>query len=114
MLEGDAQAADDKPLLLVLDDLQQVDSPDLAPLMTLFLEWRPARLHLMLLGRKPTYGPLARLYAAEQVLELSKVELRRYESFMVLLSEELPRGNPRYADHQSFFLWPGLKQKSCL
>ncbi len=76
MLQGDPQAADEKPLLLVLDDLQQVDSPALAPLMTLLLERCPARLHLMLLGRKPIYGPLARLYAAEQVLELSVVELR--------------------------------------
>ncbi len=76
MLQGDPQAADENPLLLVLDDLQQIDSPALAPLMTLLLERRPARLHLMLLGRKPTYGPLARLYAAEQVLELSVVELR--------------------------------------
>ena len=53
MLEGDAQAADENPLLLVLDDLHQIDSPTLAPLMTLFLERRPARLHLMLLGRQP-------------------------------------------------------------
>ena len=44
--------------------------------MTLFLERRPARLHFMLLGRRATYGPLARLYAAEQVLDLSEVELR--------------------------------------
>ena len=76
MLEGDPHAADENPLLLVLDDLHQIDSPTLAPLMTLFLERRPARLHLMLLGRQPTYGPLTRLYAAEQVLEVSKVELR--------------------------------------
>ena len=75
-LQGDPQAADKNPLLLVLDDLQQVDSAALAALMTLLLEWRPARLHLMLLGRKPIYGPLARLYAAEQVVELSAVELR--------------------------------------
>ena len=76
ILQGDPQAADENPLLLVLDDLQQIDSPALAPLMTLLLERCPARLHLMLLGRKSTYGPLARLYAAEQVLELSVVELR--------------------------------------
>ena len=76
LLQNGSQAAASDPLLLVLDDLHRVDSPSLAPLMTLFLERRPAHLHLMLLGRKSTFAPLARLYAAEQVLELSEVELR--------------------------------------
>ena len=68
--------SDHKPRLLVFDDLHQVDSPALTPLMTLFLERRPAGLHFMLLGRQPTYEPLTRLYAADQVLDVSKVELR--------------------------------------
>ena len=66
----------DTPILLVLDDLHHVDSPELAPLMTLALERRPSRLRFMLLGRQAIYGPLTRLYAAEQVLEMSEAELR--------------------------------------
>jgi LuxR family maltose regulon positive regulatory protein len=76
MLQRDLQTAENEQLLLVLDDLHCVDSPTLAPLMALFLERRPARLHIMLLGRLATYGPLTRLYATEQVLEMSEVELR--------------------------------------
>ncbi len=76
MLQREPPQPDNDPLLLVLDDLHHVDSPTLAPLMNLFLERRPARLHFMLLGRRATYGPLARLYAAEQVLDLSEIELR--------------------------------------
>ena len=60
----------------MLDDLHQIDSPTLAPLMTLFLERRPAQLHVILLGRRATYGPLTRLYAAEQVLDISEADLR--------------------------------------
>ena len=76
MIGRDPHISDENPLLLVLDDLHQVDSPALAPLMTLFLERCPTQLHLMLLGRLATYGPLTRLYAADQVLDLSEVELR--------------------------------------
>ena len=52
LLQNGQQAAGSDRLLLVLDDLHRVDSPSLAPLMTLFLERCPTRLHLMLLGRK--------------------------------------------------------------
>ena len=76
MLQRDPNASDNGPLLLVLDDLHQIDSPTLAPLMTLFLERRPSRLHVLLLGRRSTYGPLTRLYAAEQVLDVSEADLR--------------------------------------
>ncbi len=76
MLQRDPNTSDNDLLLLVLDDLHQVDSPALAPLMTRFLERRPARLHIILLGRRATYGPLTRLYAAEQVLDMSEADLR--------------------------------------
>ncbi len=43
-LQRDPKASDNDPLLLVLDDLHQIDSPTLAPLMTLFLERRPVAI----------------------------------------------------------------------
>jgi LuxR family maltose regulon positive regulatory protein len=101
IIQREPQPPDNDPLLLVLDDLHHVDSPALAPLMTLFLERRPSQLHFMLLGRWATYGPLARPYAAGQVLDLSEVELRfqpdemetylMQRSFLPLTAEALAR-----------------------
>ena len=76
MLQFDSHGSDNGSILLVLDDLHHIDSPALAPLMTLLLERCPSRLHFMLLGRRATYGPLTRLYAARQVLAVSETDLR--------------------------------------
>ena len=65
-----------EPLLLVLDDLHHVDALALEPVMTLFLERRPSHLRVLLLGRQTTYGPLVRLYAADQVVDVGESELR--------------------------------------
>ena len=69
-------ASVDEPLLLVLGDLHHVDSSALAPVMTRFLERRPPRLRVLLLRRRTIYGPLVRLYAADQVLDVGESELR--------------------------------------
>ncbi len=63
-------------LLLVLDDLHQVQSPEIDAMLRKVLELGPENLHLLLLARWRTELPLARLVAHEQVVALTKEDLR--------------------------------------
>ncbi len=63
-------------LLLVLDDLQRVESPEIASLILKVLEYGPDNLHLLLLARQRGELSLARLYAHGAILALDKQDLR--------------------------------------
>lgn len=67
---------DAQHLLVVLDDLQRAQSPEVAALVQLMLERGPRRLHLMLLARRRGDLPLARLLAHESVFVLTADDLR--------------------------------------
>ncbi len=63
-------------LLFVLDDLQRVQSAEVADLIDRMLEYGPANLHLLILSRRRTGPSLARLFAQGRVLALDKDDLR--------------------------------------
>jgi LuxR family maltose regulon positive regulatory protein len=63
-------------LLLVLDDLHRVQSPEVDALLLTVLEKGPAWFHLLLLARQRTELPLARLLAREQVVVLNTEDMR--------------------------------------
>lgn len=63
-------------LLLVLDDLQRIVSPEVESLILKLLEFGPSHLHLLLLARQQTSLSLARLYSHGKILVLDKEDLR--------------------------------------
>ncbi len=63
-------------LLLVLDDLQRIESAEVEALIHKVLEYGPDNLHLLLLARQRTELSLARLYAHGAILALNKQDLR--------------------------------------
>ncbi len=69
-------AHQDQAILLVLDDLHRVQTPAVNDLLLSLLEHGPKSLHLVLLTRHTVGMPLARLLAHEEILELSRNELR--------------------------------------
>lgn len=66
----------DRPLLLVLDDLQAIQNTDLLHALELLLAHLPLRLHLILLTREDPALPLARLRANHGLSELRAADLR--------------------------------------
>lgn len=62
--------------LLVLDDLHRVHAPAVKALVQTLLENGPDTLHLILLARHRADLSLARLYAHEKLIELTKDDLR--------------------------------------
>ena len=62
--------------LLVLDDWHHIQAPLVQTLLLKILEEGPRRLHLMVLKRRSTGLALARLYARNQILVLTKDDLR--------------------------------------
>lgn len=65
----------DQHVLLVLDDWHHIETPEVAALLLKILEEGPRRLHLMVLKRRTTGLALARLYAHNQLLVLTKDDL---------------------------------------
>ena len=63
-------------MLLVLDDLQRIESTEIEALIHKVLEFGPDNLHLLLLARQRTELSLARLYAHGAILALNKQDLR--------------------------------------
>lgn len=68
--------ASDQHLMLVLDDLHRAESPEVNALLTTILENGPKTLHLVLLARRRTALPLARLLAHGRIVALTKEDLR--------------------------------------
>ncbi|MCB0112900.1 MAG: AAA family ATPase, partial [Caldilineaceae bacterium] len=68
------EAEDD--LLLVLDDLQRVDSPQIHALLMTVLELGPPSFHLILIARSHLQLPLARLFAHGVLTVLGTEDLR--------------------------------------
>ena len=66
----------DRPALLVLDDVQVIDSPQVIASLTFFLEHLPSSFHLMLLTRGDPPFSLMRLHARNEVLDLYPPALR--------------------------------------
>ncbi|GHO45897.1 LuxR C-terminal-related transcriptional regulator [Ktedonospora formicarum] len=66
----------DRPALLVLDDVQVIDSPQVIASLTFFLEHLPSSFHLMLLTRGEPPFSLVRFYARNEVLDLYPPALR--------------------------------------
>jgi LuxR family maltose regulon positive regulatory protein len=66
----------DRPALLVLDDVQVIDSPQVIASLTFFLEHLPSSFHLMLLTRGDPPFSLVRLHARNEVLDLYPPALR--------------------------------------
>ncbi len=69
-------AAAQRDVILVLDDLQRVQSPAVDALLLTMLEHGPPTLHLILLARHRTELRLARLRAQEKLAFLSVDDLR--------------------------------------
>ncbi len=65
-----------RPALLVLDDVQVIDSPQVIASLTFFLEHLPSSFHLMLLTRGDPPFSLVRLHARNEVLDLYPPALR--------------------------------------
>jgi LuxR family maltose regulon positive regulatory protein len=63
-------------VVVVLDDYQLIDSPDVHQAMTFLIENRPPRLHLIMLTRADPPLPLSRLRASGELLELRAADLR--------------------------------------
>lgn len=68
--------AAEQDVLLVLDDLQRVQAPEVDALLQQLLEQGPAALHILLLARQRTDLRLARLYAQEMLTHLGADEMR--------------------------------------
>lgn len=71
-----APGPDADQLLLVLDDLHLLTSPEVLALLRRMIERGPPNLHLILIGREAPDLPLARLYASEQIAEITVEDLR--------------------------------------
>ena len=69
-----------QPTLLVLDDLHIISAPEVQALLTTCLEHGPPNLHFILLARRRTALPLARLYAHSKVVVLDAEDLRFTEA----------------------------------
>ena len=65
-----------QPTLLVLDDLHFITAPAVHALLATCLEHGPANLHFILLARRRTALPLARLFAHGKVVALDAEDLR--------------------------------------
>ena len=63
-------------IALVLDDYHSVDSPEIAQMVSLLLEHRPATFHLVIGTRVAPSFSLARLRALAQVTEIDAADLR--------------------------------------
>ena len=74
-LQEDAEA-ERQPILLVLDDLHFIESPAVHALIATCLEHGPADLHFILLARRRTALPLARLVAHGKIVALDAEDLR--------------------------------------
>jgi LuxR family transcriptional regulator, maltose regulon positive regulatory protein len=64
------------PMILVLDDYQQINNPDIHEGIAFLLDHRPEPLHLVIITRSDPPVPLARLRARGQVLELRASDLQ--------------------------------------
>lgn len=71
-----AQHDPTRPLLLVLDDYHRVNAAEVDALLVLAIERGPARLHFLILTRELPEVPLARLFVAGGLLELTTNDLR--------------------------------------
>ena len=78
-LQENAGAAPE-PILLVLDDLHFVEAPAVHALIAACLEYGPTNLHFILLARRRTALPLARLYAHGKIFALDDEDLRFTEA----------------------------------
>jgi LuxR family maltose regulon positive regulatory protein len=65
---------------LILDDYHSADSPEIAEIIRLLLESRPATLHLVLATRAAPSFSLARWRALDQLVEIEASELRFSEA----------------------------------
>lgn len=83
-----APDAGSQHLLLVLDDLHRIHSAEIDTLLLTILQHGPSRFHLVLLARQRTDLPLARLIAHEQVVLLTKEDLRFTEAEVRELLEQ--------------------------
>lgn len=68
--------ANEAHLLVILDDLQRVESDGITGLISTILEHGPATFHLVLIARSHPRIPLARLYAQNALIVLDKDDLR--------------------------------------
>lgn len=64
------------PLILVLDDYQQINNPLIHEGITFLLDHRPEHLHLVIITRSDPPIPLPRLRARAQVLEVRASDLQ--------------------------------------
>lgn len=64
------------PMILVLDDYQQINNPVIHEGITFLLDHRPEPLHLVIITRSDPPVPLARLRARGQVVELRASDLQ--------------------------------------
>ncbi len=69
-------AAEDRPMVLVLDDYQVIVAPEVHRAVAFLLEHQPPQLHLVLLTRQEPPLPLPRLRARGQITQLGEQELR--------------------------------------
>ncbi len=69
-------SAQAKPMVLALDDLQQVHAQPVQEALAFLLEHTPPELHLVILSRSDPILPLARLRARNQVLDIRAQDLR--------------------------------------
>ncbi|HWI63172.1 MAG TPA: hypothetical protein VNT75_15120, partial [Symbiobacteriaceae bacterium] len=69
-------AAVETPLVLVLDDYQVIETPEIHAAVGLFLERMPSNLHLVIATRSRPPLPLARLKARGDMTELNASDLR--------------------------------------
>ena len=72
---GTGSLTADRQTLLVLDDLHRVQSAEVDAAIRLILEQGPSQLHVLLLTRKRTTLPLARLYAHGKIAVLDAKEV---------------------------------------
>lgn len=63
-------------VVLVLDDLHLVDSPDIYASLTFLVDNQPQNLHLILTTREDPFLPLSRLRSRDQITEIRAADLK--------------------------------------
>ena len=65
----------EEPFVLVLDDVHRISERAVLDLLTELMEHRPRHLHLVLIGRRDPFLPIARLRARDQLTDVRSEDL---------------------------------------
>jgi LuxR family maltose regulon positive regulatory protein len=66
----------DVPFVMVLDDIHRIDARPVLDLLAAIVEYPPVTLHLVLIGRRDPFLPIAKLRARGQLNEVRAEDLR--------------------------------------